>query len=62
MICKTTDLRDTLLVLPSEQGGPSDSSGVLALEEKRLGLASLETKDFAVTANIELPLFIHSTC
>lgn len=30
-ICKTTDLRDTLLVLPPEQSRPSDSPGVLAL-------------------------------
>lgn len=51
-----TDLRDTLLVLSSEENGPCDSAGVLALEEKRLALAVLETEDLAVSSDVELAL------
>jgi hypothetical protein len=49
-------LRDTLLVLSSEKDGPCDAAGVLALEEKRLGLTVLESEDLAVTTNVELAL------
>jgi len=49
-------LRDTLLVLSSEENGPCDTAGVLALEEKRLGLAVLETEDLAVATDVELAL------
>jgi len=44
-------------VLASVEGGPSDSSWVLALEEKRLALAVLETEDLGVTTDVELALF-----
>lgn len=49
-------LRDTLLVLSSEQNSPCDATGVLALKEKGLGFAVLETEDLAVTTDVELSL------
>jgi hypothetical protein len=51
-------LRDTLFVLSSEEDGPCDATGVLALEEKRLGLAVLESEDLAVSTDVELALLI----
>lgn len=51
-------LRDTLPVLPSEENGPCDATGVLALEEKRLALSVLETEDLAVAADVKLALSI----
>ena len=54
-------LRDTLAVLPSVENRPRDPAGVLALEEERLGLAILESEDLAVTADVELTLFIASS-
>jgi hypothetical protein len=53
-------LRDTLLVLPPEQNGPSNSSRVLALEEERFGLAILESEDLAVAADVQLTLKVKS--
>ena len=35
---------------------PSNSSGILALEEQTLGLAILESEDLAVAADVELAL------
>lgn len=52
-----TNLRDTLLVLPSVECRPRDLTRVLALEEERLGLAILESENLAVTADIELALY-----
>ena len=52
----STNLRDTLLALPSEEDSPSNSAGVLALEEERLGLSALEAEDLAVRADEELAL------
>lgn len=55
-----TNLRDTLLVHPSVQGGPGDLARVLALEEKGLGLAILEAEDLAVATDVKLALCILS--
>ena len=52
-----TNLRDTLLVLPSEEHCPGNSAGILALEEKRLGLSILESEDLAVATDVELALY-----
>jgi hypothetical protein len=52
----TTDLRDTLAVLATEENSPCDAAGVLALEEQRLGLSVLETEDLAVTTDEQLTL------
>jgi hypothetical protein len=52
-------LRDTLLVLSSEEDRPGDTAGVLALEEEGLGLAILETEDLAVTTDVELALYVN---
>jgi hypothetical protein len=49
-------LRDTLSVLSSVEHRPRDSTGVLALEEERLGLAILESEDLAVATDVELTL------
>jgi hypothetical protein len=38
------------------ENGPGYSAGVLALQEKRLGLAILESEDLAVAADVELAL------
>lgn len=54
-----TNLRDTLLVLPPVESRPSDPAGVLALEEKRLGLAILEAEDLAIATDVELALYSH---
>lgn len=54
-----THLRDTLPVLSSVKLSPGNSARVLALKEQRLGLAVLETEDFAVATNVELALFSH---
>jgi hypothetical protein len=43
-------------VLPSVESRPCDPTGVLALEEKGLGLSVLESENLAVTTNIELAL------
>lgn len=43
-------------MLSSEEYCPSDSSGILSLEEQGLGLAILESEDLAVAANVELTL------
>lgn len=51
-----THLRDTLAVLSSVKLSPGNSSGVLALKEKRLGFAILETEDLAVATDVELAL------
>ena len=52
-----TYLRDALLVLSSEENGPCDATGVLALEEERFSLAVLKTEDLAITTNVKLALF-----
>jgi hypothetical protein len=49
-------LRDTLSPLATAENGPCDLTGVLALEEKRLGLSALEAEDLAVRADEELAL------
>jgi hypothetical protein len=49
-------LRDTLLVLSSEQDGPCNATGVLALQEEGFGLAILESEDLAITTDVELAL------
>jgi hypothetical protein len=49
-------LRDTLLVHAAEKDGPGDLTGVLALQEQRLGLAIDETERPAVDADVNLTL------
>lgn len=49
-------LRDTLSPLSAAENGPGDAARVLALEEKRFGLAILKAKDLAVRANEDLAL------
>ena len=49
-------LRDTLLVLSSEENSPGNATGVLALEEEGFGLAILESEDLAITTDVELAL------
>jgi hypothetical protein len=56
----STNLRDSLLVLPPEESRPCDPAGVLALQEETLGLAVLEPKDLAVATDVELALFTPS--
>lgn len=51
-------LRDTLLVLSSEQNSPGDPAGVLALEEEGFGLSILEAEDLRVATDVELALCI----
>lgn len=56
-------LRDTLLVLAAVEDSPGNAAGVLALEEKRLGLAVLETEDLAVATDVQLTLTVSKkTC
>ena len=43
-------------MLPSEQDGPCNTTGVLALQEEGLGFAVLEAKDLAVAADVEFAL------
>lgn len=43
-------------MLPPVEDGPGNAAGVLALEEKRLGLAVLETEDLAVATDVQLTL------
>lgn len=43
-------------MLSPVEGGPGNAAGVLALEEKALGLAALEAEDLAVATDIELAL------
>ena len=49
-------LRDTLAVLSAVQNSPSNATGVLSLQEQRLGLAILETEDLAVATDIDFTL------
>jgi hypothetical protein len=57
-------------VLPSEEYRPCNPTGIFALQEQTLGLAILESKDFVVTADVELALgsvrrmlvHVHSHC
>jgi hypothetical protein len=49
-------LRDTLLVLSTEENGPGDATGVLALKEERFGLSVLESENLAVTTDVDLAL------
>ena len=49
-------LRDTLAVLAAVKGRPGDETGVLSLQEERLGLAVLEAEDLAVATDIDLTL------
>ncbi len=39
-------------MLSSEKDGPSNATGVLALEEEGFGLSILESEDLAVTADV----------
>jgi hypothetical protein len=55
---RVTDLRDTLAVLTTEENGPCDAAGVLALKEKGLGLSTLEAEDLAVATDEQLALKI----
>jgi len=50
-------LRDTLLVLSSEQDSPCNATGILALQEEGFGLAILESEDLAITTDVELALY-----
>lgn len=43
-------------MLATEEDSPSDAARVLALEEKRLGLAVLEAEDLAVATDVQLTL------
>ena len=43
-------------MLSSEENGPCDATGVLALEEEGFGLAILESEDLAITTDVELAL------
>lgn len=43
---------------PPKHRSPRDSAGVLALEEEGFGFAILKAEDLAITANIELTLFL----
>ena len=43
-------------MLPPEQDGPRDATGVLALQEEGLGFAVLEAEDLAVAADVEFTL------
>ncbi len=45
-------------MLSSEENGPCDAAGILALEEERFSFAILETEDLAITTDVELALFI----
>lgn len=49
-------LSDTLAVLATVQDGPGNATGVLALEEERLGFAVLESEDLGVATDVELTL------
>lgn len=49
-------LRDTLLVLSAVEDSPGDAARVLALEEKGLGFAVLETEDLTVATDVQLAL------
>lgn len=49
-------LRDTLAVLAAVEGRPGYETGVLPLQEERLGLAALETEDLAVATDVDLTL------
>jgi hypothetical protein len=54
----STNLRDTLLMHSSIEHRPCYSARILALKEKWLGFAILETEDLAVAPNVELALSI----
>ena len=54
---KISYLRDTLLVLSSEEDGPCNSARVLALQEQRFGFTVLETEDLGVSTDVELALY-----
>lgn len=43
-------------MLATEENGPRNATGVLALEEQGLGLALLEAEDLGVTADKDLAL------
>jgi len=43
-------------MLSAVEDSPGDAAGVLALEEKRLGLAVEETEDLAVATDVQLTL------
>lgn len=43
-------------MLSAVQNGPSNATGVLSLQEQRLGLAILETEDLAVATDIDFTL------
>lgn len=47
-------------MLSTEEDGPCDAAGVLALQEEGFGFAVLEAEDLAVAADVELALFIQS--
>jgi len=52
-------LRNTLLVLSSEENGPGNTTGVLALEEEGFGLSILESEDLAVATDVEFALLLN---
>ena len=43
-------------MLATEEDGPGDAAGVLALEEEGLGLSILEAEDLAVATDVQLTL------
>ena len=43
-------------MLPAVEDGPGNATGVLALEEQRLGLAVLEAEDLAIATDVQLTL------
>lgn len=49
-------LSDTLSVLATVQDSPGNATGVLPLEEERLGFAVLEAEDLGVATDVELTL------
>lgn len=49
-------LRDTLAVLAAVENSPRNATGVLSLQEKRLGLAVLESEDLAVATDVDFTL------
>ena len=47
-------------MLSAVENGPCDLARVLALEEKRLGFAVLETEDLGIAPDVELALYFGS--
>ena len=54
-------LRDTLAVLATVEDSPRDATGVLSLQEERLGLAVLEAEDLAIATDVDFTLSLSRT-